>query len=151
MRYLTIVPSVSSTLEDPTQGGDDTEDTRHPMTAIEYADRLDYTRRSGTRKWMVGGLDRVSTVGKFYLGMPRILKIQDQSVSRRKLDMNRTCKQRRASAIRRRRNRCLEKHSGASERSSTNPTHNSTALVPLWEYGKPSGRPNQTRNEHTFM
>jgi len=46
--YLAVVPTVSGTLEDPTYGGDDTEYTRNPMTAIEYTDRLDDTRGSGT-------------------------------------------------------------------------------------------------------
>jgi len=45
--YLAIVPGVSDTLERPTYGSDDTEDTRDPMTAAEDADRLNYTRGSG--------------------------------------------------------------------------------------------------------
>jgi len=46
--YLTVVPGISNALEGPTYGSDDTEDSRDPMTAIEDADRLNYTRGSGT-------------------------------------------------------------------------------------------------------
>lgn len=111
-RYLTVVPGISSTLEDPAYGSDDTEDTCDPMTAIEDTDRLDYTRGSGARTDMVGRLVRIWTVSQIYLGIPRILKIGDQGAGRGGRETNRTCKQRRAGAIRRRRNRCLGKQSG---------------------------------------
>jgi len=45
--YLTVVPAISNALGDPADGSDDAEDTCDPMTAIEDADRLNDTRRSG--------------------------------------------------------------------------------------------------------
>ena len=53
-RYLTVVPAISNTLEDPTYGSDDTEDACDPVTTIEDTDRLDYTRRSGPETNIVG-------------------------------------------------------------------------------------------------
>jgi len=46
--YLTVVPAIPNTLEDPTYGSDDAEDACNPVTAIEDTDRLNYARGSGT-------------------------------------------------------------------------------------------------------
>jgi len=102
-----VVPAISTTLDDPAYGGDDAEDTRDPMAATKDSDRLDYTRGSGTTMGVVGNLIRIWVTSQNYLGMPRILKTDNQSVDRSGGNTNRTCKQRRAGAIRRRRSRYL--------------------------------------------
>ena len=53
-RYLTVVPTISDTLKDPTYGSNNTENACDPMTAIEDADRLNYARGSGAKADVVG-------------------------------------------------------------------------------------------------
>ena len=105
-RYLTIVPTISGTLDGPAYGGDDREDACDPMTAIKHPDRLNYTRGSGARVGVIGNLIRI-WLTSIYLGIPRILKMDNQGVDRTGGQMDRTCKQRRADAIHRRRSRYL--------------------------------------------
>ena len=63
MRYLTVVPAISSTLDGPAYGCDDAEDARNPMSAVEDPDRLNYTGGSGTEICIVGGLIRICHIG----------------------------------------------------------------------------------------
>ena len=57
--YLAVIPPIPGALDDPAHGSNDTEDACNPMTAIENADRLNDTRRSGTKVDVVGGSVRI--------------------------------------------------------------------------------------------
>ena len=81
--YLTIVPAVSSTLDDPAYAGDNAENTRDPVAAVKDPDRLNYARGPSTAMYIVGCLIRVWATSKAYLGIPRILKKDNQDVDRR--------------------------------------------------------------------
>ena len=107
IRYLMVVPAISTTLDDPAYGGDDAKYACNPMTATKDPDRLNYARGSGTTMDVVGSLIRIWVRSQNYLGMPRILKTDNQGVDRSGGDANRTCKQRRAGAIHRKRSRYL--------------------------------------------
>ena len=75
--HLTVVPGIPNALDEPASGSNDTEDTCHPMTTIEDADRLDDTRGPGTGIDLVGDSVRTGRLRKNYLGIPRILKIEE--------------------------------------------------------------------------
>jgi hypothetical protein len=47
--YLTVIPAVSSSLDDPSYRSNDTEDSCDPMTAVEDSDCLNDTRGSSTK------------------------------------------------------------------------------------------------------
>lgn len=49
--YLTVVPAISNSLDDPSHGSNDTEDARDPMTTIEDPYCLNDARGSGA-KWI---------------------------------------------------------------------------------------------------
>ena len=81
------------------------------MTAIKDADRLNYTRGPGTAMDVIGNLSSIWVASRIYLGIPRILKTDNQGVGQGEGQTNRTCKQRRAGAIHRRRNKYLGRFS----------------------------------------
>jgi len=74
-----VVPAISGALDGPANGGDDAEDACDPMTVIKDPDRLNYTRGSGTAVDVVGNLIRILVTSQLYLGIPRILKTENQA------------------------------------------------------------------------
>ena len=76
-RYLTVVPAISSGLDDPPYGSNDTEDSCDPMAAIEDPYRLNDACGSGTR-WIPVGNRVTWELPQIYLGIPRTLKIDQE-------------------------------------------------------------------------
>jgi hypothetical protein len=81
-RHLTVVPAISSALDDPADGSDDAEDTCDPMTAIENADCLNDTRRSGARMDFVGKSVRMWAIITNLPWDTEDPKIEDQRVQK---------------------------------------------------------------------
>ena len=88
---------------------------------------------------MIGRLAGMWDVLRIYLGIPRILRVEDQGEGGRERGRNRTCKRRRGGAIRRRRNKCLWKCSEPATVAARIRRTIIQCLLLEWGCGKPSG------------